>query len=701
MPASFLLLACLYAGLPDAVLADFEQDDYGSWKVEGTAFGQGPAQGTLPNQMEVSSYEGRGLASSYHGGDDSTGQLTSPEFTVTHNWMSFLIGGGHSPEKLAIQFVVNGSVVRSSTGPNKSPGGSEALYKEGWDVSEFRGQKAVIKILDMAKGGWGHISIDHICLTDSKPPMSLVNSSRTITISKRYLVVPIQNNAPERRVTIKVEGQEPVTNNIQLAKDNPDWLAVIDMSRHMNKSVSLTIDMIPGGWLGFNRISQSDNVVGTHTPYEEPLRGQFHFSARRGWLNDPNGLVYYKGEYHLFYQHNPYGWGWGNMHWGHATSTDLVHWTEHPIALFPDSMGTMFSGSAVVDWKNTSGFGTNKEPPMVLFYTAAGSHFVQGLAWSNDGRTFNKISQNPIIPQMEKGDRDPKVIWHEPTKNWVMVLYLEIPNKPTIQFLTSKDLVRWTPTSRIEGYHECPDLFELPIIGRPGETRWILTGANSDYQVGTFDGSTFFPETEILKGHLGRGFYAAQTFSDVPDRRIQIGWLQSETKGMPFNQSMSLPLELALVSTPAGPRLSWTPVKELQKLRQSTIALDPFVLEPKQADKLADFSSELAELNLEFKPSKDLKFEMMVRGVRVEYDAATETLDVAGHKAPLKNDTGTLDLRIFCDRNGLEIFASKGRVYVPWPYPPQGSNRRFSIRSLAGTAEVTKLQAYTLKSAWQ
>lgn len=693
----FLLVALT---APDILIADFEGPTYSEWRVEGEAFGTGPAQGTLPNQMAVSGFQGRGLVNTYLGGDATTGSLTSPEFAINRRWMTFLIGGGFDPENLAIQLWVDGKLVRSATGPNKKPGGSEALRLESWDLSDLQGKKGILRIIDQATGGWGHINIDHIVLTDKKPPMILENASRTLTLKDQFLLIPIKNGATAKRVTLHVEGEAPVTNDVELADGKADWDAVLDVSAWKGRQIRITVDRLAEDSKALSSIRTSAEV-GDESPYNEPLRGQFHFSPRRGWTNDPNGLVFYKGEYHLFFQHNPYGWGWGNMHWGHAVSPDLVHWKELPIALFPDPAGTMFSGSAVVDWKNTSGLGQGGEPPMILLYTAAGSPFTQGLAFSQDGRRFAKWPRNPIIGRIENGDRDPKVFWHEPTQKWVMVLYLEIPGKPTLQILTSPDLKTWTPTSRVEGYHECPDLFELPVQGTSGVRKWVITGANSDYQVGSFDGRVFTPETPILKGHQGRGFYAAQTFSDVPGRRIQIGWFQTETKGMPFNQAMSLPMGLSLVQTESGPRLAWTPVKELESLRGASKEHKNLDLAPGSADPLAGEKGELFEIEAVFAPSRDSLIVLNVRGIEVSYDASQERLTVGGHSAPAPLTNGRQSLRVFCDRNGLEVFASGGRTFLPWPYPPLSSERRLSIEVRTGTIRAENVSLHHLKSAWK
>ena len=259
--------------------------------------------------------------------------------------------------------------------------------------------------------------------------------------------------------------------------------------------------------------------------YQETYRPQFHFSAKENWLNDPNGLVYYKDEYHLFFQHNPTGIDWGNMTWGHAVSTDLLHWKQLPNAIEPDDLGTIFSGSAVVDWNNTSGFQTGTEKVLVAFYTSAGDYaaekkaFTQSIAYSNDrGRTWTKYEGNPVIGHIEGHNRDPKVIWHEPTQRWVMALYLD-GNK--FALLGSTNLKEWAPLCEIEmpGVTECPDLFELPVDGNPENMKWVFWGGNGNYVIGSFDGTNFTKETEPLQSEWGRNGYAGQTWSDIPGGR--------------------------------------------------------------------------------------------------------------------------------------------------------------------------------------
>jgi fructan beta-fructosidase len=556
---------------------------------------------------------------------------------------------------------------------------------------------------------------------------SIPSSTREFKVEKRYLNIPIKNGAIHKRVvTILVGGKIEVRDEIELADAAPDWWALIDVSAWLGKTVTFHVDTkLPLDSTALSSIEQSDTIKDGGNLYHEPLRAQFHFSSRRGWNNDPNGLVFYKGEYHLFYQHNPYGWAWGNMHWGHAVSPDLVHWRELGDVLAPDTLGDMFSGSAVVDWKNTSGLGTPGQPPLILIYTSTLSG--QSIASSTDGRNFTKFSANPVVKNITgaEANRDPKVYWHEPTQRWVMALYVGLPGKEcissypeytcgnldnngrpmrenTIYFLMSPNLKDWTVTSHVEGFYECPDYFELPVDGDLQNQKWVLTAASSEYMIGSFDGQTFQPETRKLPGHRGRGFYAAQTFSDLPDgRRIQIGWFQTETKGMPFNQSMTIPLELKLVSTPAGPRLTRTPVKELEKIRAKTYNFSPMTLHPDSANPLLQVKAELVELRTEFEPGNAKEVILTVRGATIVYDAEKQELQVNGQRADAPLVGGKQRLVVFVDRVGLEVFASDGLTYMPMPFIPKAEDLGLGIQAKGGDTKINTLQVNELNSIWK
>jgi sucrose-6-phosphate hydrolase SacC (GH32 family) len=704
-----LALSTLAAG-PDLLIADFEGETYGDWAVTGEAFGPGPARGTLPGQMPVDGFQGRGLVNSFYRGDATTGTLTSPPFTLQRQFIAFLIGGGKDAKRTCLNLLIDGQIVRTATGPNDRPGGSETLARESWDVSEFAGKTAVLQIVDQATGGWGHINVDHIVQTDRKPPGLLTNARRTFTLEHRYLHLPIKNGAPKRVVTTFIDGRVVVRNDIELAPAEPDWWAFMDVSAWRGQTLTLEVDKLPEDSTALSAIEPSDTLKGGEDLYREPLRGQFHFSPRRGWNNDPNGLAFFNGEYHLFFQHNPYGWGWGNMHWGHAVSRDLVHWRELGDVLLPDELGPMFSGSAVVDWQNTSGLGQPGRPPLVLIYTAAGNPTVQCIASSTDGRTFTKYAGNPVLGQITGGNRDPKVIWHAPTRRWVMVLYATLPqDKHTVHFFTSPNLREWTLASITEGIpgsnylYECPDFFELPVDGDAAHTKWVLSAANSEYAIGTFDGTTFRPEHSRLPGHRGRGFYAAQTYSDIPPadgRRILIGWFQTETRGMPFNQSMTVPLELRLTATGEGPRLTFTPVRELDGLRTRTHAFSSLALGPDTPNPLAGVQAELVELRAEFEPGDAREVVFTVRGAIIAYDTATQELVVNQHRAPAPLRDGRQRLTIYCDRTGLEVFASDGLTYVPMPFLAPADERALRVEARGGPARLTSLQVHELRSAW-
>ncbi|MFO0910412.1 MAG: glycoside hydrolase family 32 protein [Isosphaeraceae bacterium] len=550
---------------PDLVVADFEGTSWAPWTATGTAFGDGPARGTLPGQMDVSGFDGKGLVNSFVKGDDSTGTLTSPHFPIERKYINFLVGGGAHAGETCIELRIGDRVVQSTTGPNDRAGGSERLEWATWDVGSLVGQSATIRIVDTRRGGWGHINVDQIVQSDTR--REAAPAERTIEVTARYLHLPVTRDAPVRRLTIRSGDRVIHDFEIRLtpAGAKPSFWAFTDLEPHRASRLTIT-GKLPGGAPSLEGLKLEDQVPNAAAIYREADRPRFHFTSRVGWLNDPNGLVYHDGSYHLYYQHNPYGWDWGNMHWGHAVSPDLVHWVEKPIAIYPHRFGDWaFSGSAVVDHDNTSGFGQNGKAPLVAAYTSTGRG--ECIVFSNDGgATFQEYPGNPVV---KHEGRDPRLLWHTASKQWVMAVYDESEGKRWIAFHTSPDLKRWTFQSKIADFFECPDLFELPIRGKADQSRWVLYAADGAYLLGRFDGRTFTPDEPGKKHRVWHGnFYAAQSYSDAPEgRRIQVGWGQGITfDAMPFNQQMCIPVELTLRETPDGLRMFAFPVREVDAL---------------------------------------------------------------------------------------------------------------------------------------
>ena len=689
LPLLLLPALAVAADRPDLLVADFEGDTYGDWKPTGTAFGDRPARGTLPGQMAVSGFLGKALVNSFAGGDASTGTLTSPEFTLDRKYLNFLVGGGKFPGKTCMNLVVGGKAVRTATGPNDRPGGSEALDWHTWDVGEFAGQKAQLVIVDEATGGWGHINVDHIVQGDRKKAAERI--TRDIRVKDRYLHLPVRTGAPKRRMTFVIDGKAVREFEIELADGRPEFHAFADVSAFRGKTLTVSAHL-PADSPALAGIVASDELPARGELYEERLRPQFHFTSRRGWLNDPNGLVFDGKEWHLFYQHNPYGREWGNMHWGHATSPDLVRWTEQSIALYPRAFGDWaFSGSAVLDKDNTSGFGTRDNPPLVLAYTSTGRG--ECIAYSTDrGRTWTEYDRNPVVRHT---GRDPKLVWFAPGKHWVMAVYNEDDRKRRIAFYTSPDLKVWTFRSHIDDFFECPDLFELPVSGEDWK-RWVLYAADGKYLIGSFDGKTFTKEPGKHQLWYGN-FYAAQTFDNAPNgRRIQVGWAQGVTfPGMPFNQQMTVPVELTLQPTPDGVRMFANPVPELDHL------LD----RPREASdvKLGDTPVVLADgldaamVRLEFKaPEGSLRFK--VRGLDLVYDGAKQALACGKVTALVRPVDGKVLLRVLIDRGSVEVFANAGAVAMSVAHVPPETDRALTAR---GAGTLDRVIWRNVRSAWK
>ncbi len=476
--------------------------------------------------------------------------------------------------------------------------------------------------------------------------------------------------------------------------------------------------------------------------FDEPYRPQYHFTPAINWTNDPNGAVYYQGEYHLFYQFNPFGDQWGHMTWGHAVSPDLVHWQQLPPAI-PEEDGVMiFSGSVVVDWKNSSGFCTSQAeghdkagnfaswtvPCLVAIYAGHTEHDAkrdgkplqtQNLAFSNDrGRSWTKFSGNPVIDLHLSDFRDPKVFWHQGTQRWVMVVSLPAEHK--VRFFSSKNLREWEPLSDFgpagatDGFWECPDLFELPVINATGasaKTRWVLSvninpgapagGSGNQYFVGTFDGKTFTsdnPAETKLWADYGKDFYASTSFSDAPNgRRIWIAWMSNwdyarDVPTSPWRGGMTIPRELKLGQTSDGLRLVQAPVAELATLRAAAFTMQAATAEQvNSAIRNQSFGESFeVEMDVELGKSKSAglkvrvgKGEATVVGIngdpyqlvvnRSFSSAIGFNQKFAGLQgAPLIRQPGALHLRVFVDRASVEVFNEETAI-TDLIFPSAGS----------------------------
>ncbi|WP_256007248.1 glycoside hydrolase family 32 protein [Pedobacter deserti] len=523
----------------------------------------------------------------------------------------------------------------------------------------------------------------------------------SIKITKRYLNLPVSQKEKRSVMSYTINGKEEQRFVIRLSA-NPEYWVFSDMSAYKGKTVKISFE---GDATALSKIYQDDQINGQDSLYKEKKRPQYHFSTRRGWINDPNGMVFYEGEYHLYYQHNPFEREWENMSWGHAVSKDLVHWEELPVALHPDKIGTMFSGSAVIDYDNTSGFGKPGKPAMVVFYTADNpDRQVQCVAYSLDkGRTFTKYNGGkPVIDSKEKWNskdtRDPRVFWYKPSKHWVMVLN----ERDGHSIYTSANLKDWTFESHITGFWECPDLFELPVDGDQNNKKWVMYGASNTYMIGSFDGKVFKPEGG--KYYFSSGsIYAAQTFNNIPEsdgRRIQIGWGRVPQAGMPFNNMMLLPTELTLRKTKDGLRLYSLPVKEVEQLCTpvkkwsglSSAEANDKMKEFYDADKLR------IKTTIKLSHATEAGFNLFAQRM-VGYDMNFNMLNGMFY-SPQDPTSMELTADIYIDRSSIEVFIDGGAYSYSMERKPDRNNRE-GFHFWGNNIEVKNLEVFTVKSIWE
>ncbi len=480
------------------------------------------------------------------------------------------------------------------------------------------------------------------------------------------------------------------------------------------------------------------------TYYQEKYRPTYHFTPEKNWMNDPNGLVFYEGEYHLFYQHNPYGNTWGHMSWGHAVSMDLLHWKHLPLALdeYIDkatSDSTMiFSGTVAIDKNNSSGLCSNGSC-MIAIYTSQvfknneGVIQHQSLAYSNDkGRTWSRYDKNPILNIQRKDFRDPKVFWYEPEQKWVMALV--VPDLFTVQFYESKNLTEWKMTGSFgkigdtTRIWECPDIYELPIEDST-EKRWILSLSGShpqgsafvgmQYFVGTFDGKTFKANEANQKPlyvNYGKDFYAGIVFNNLPkeeNRTVMIGWINNWTYATklptePWRSAMSIPRELSLRKTDEGLRLVQKPVKEMIALQDSElnnlvdlkersleIELDITLNDAKEAG-IKIYQNKTEETILGYNKESGMLFLDRTHSGMVDFHKEFASVE----KVAMNKGIDKIKFRIFIDNGIIEVFANGGQQTLSENTFPTSEKYSVVTYSKDGTANID-LKAWKLKSVWK
>jgi len=543
-------------------------------------------------------------------------------------------------------------------------------------------------------------------------PLVAQKISRQIPVQNQdqYLNIPVTGwssdyDGEQKMMRILHNGEVLDEFSISLSNGDPDWWAFFPVQQYQGETLTVELDD-PAGEEGLDRVFVDPEFQGQEDVYQERYRQQVHFSSRRGWNNDPNGLIWYNGEWHLFYQHNPYGWSWGNMHWGHAVSKDLIHWQELPDALYSQNHDHMaFSGGAVVDPQNTSGFRRDGVDPLIATYTRTGSGEHLALSYDN-GRSFEEYEGNPVV---EHRGRDPKVFWYEPGEHWVMVVYSESHKRELESgeevrlyqhsIYTSSNLKDWTYQSGVTNFFECPELFELPVEGAPGESKWVMYDGDGKYVVGEFDGKEFTVEQGVRKYDYGGDFYASQTYSNVPKengRRIQIGWFQTETPYMPFNQSMTFPTELKLKRKADGYLLTPTPLEEIEKLHTRSWKVEDRML--RDTTLSSPIRGDQVHIIAELDKGDATTFGMNINGYELNYNLLRSTLNNTFY--PIDK---TIKFEVIVDKIGMEVFVNDGELYFVEQYNSVDTEQKVEVFS-SGRGDpkllIKNFEVHELSSIW-
>ena len=494
-----------------------------------------------------------------------------------------------------------------------------------------------------------------------------------------YILLPASDNAQNKRLYFYIDNELVYDIVLKLDNDSPDYKFPVNMRRFKGNKVKIISKPMMN--ICFEK---ADKI---QFDYDEKYRPSVHFTASKGWINDPNGLVYYGGRYLMYFQHNPVAATWGNMHWGGAVSDDLIHWEEIGDVLFPDKGGTMFSGSAIIDKKNLTGLQRGNEPAILYFYTSAGNTsetskgkpFTQCLAYSTDGgKTLIKYDKNPIIENLAYENRDPKVIYYSPLDIYIMVLYLD---GHSFAILKSKNLLDWSQIQEItlpdDG--ECPDFYPLCADGDSKNIKWIFSAASDRYYIGSFDGNKFIIETAQKRLNFGNASYAAQSWSDIPNgRRVRTAFASFVIPNNPFGSCLNIPQNMTIKTINGEPYLSALPVKEFEMLYKNRDFKTDVVINSDMPF-IKSIQSKACDISVSASAEKSFSLELF--GLKLSFNADDKILQCLDKSAPLKCENGTVDLRIIFDTLYTEIFADFGTVFMGMTYIADSNLNSLSIES--------------------
>ncbi len=559
--------------------------------------------------------------------------------------------------------------------------------------------------------------------------------------TSNYLLLPIQDNAPEARVITVTADNMPVgvAANVRLAREHVDYYVPYDLSAYKGGDVQVQVLGLPAEARCWKEMKLSDTFDTSNR--EKQFRPVYHHTPLYGWMNDPNGMFYKDGTYHLYFQFNPYGSTWGNLSWGHSTSTDLVHWNYEGAPVMPDAYGMIFSGSAVVDHYNTAGFG---EGAVVAFYTSAkpspwGDSQSQSMAYSTDGgKTFTKYEGNPVLTSDKRDFRDPKVFWYAPGKHWVMILAAG----QEMEIYSSRNLKEWKKESSFgakQGAHggvwECPDLIELPVEGTD-ETRWVLIcninpggpfgGNAAQYFVGRFDGKKFVNEspTETKWMDWGKDHYATVTFNNAPDGRvIALGWMsnwqyQTVLPTLQYRGANTIARDLSLYRNEDGELLMrCAPSPEIEAARIETREIPSFrVKDSYEISSLLDDNEGAYEIEMQLKNSGSSRIIITLSNdkgekVHMHYDTARKQFvmersesgqtdfsrDFPAMTVAPVDDTDNITLRLFVDRSSIEAFGDGGKFVMTNRVFPSAPYNCLTLETWRGNFKVKSMKVHKLK----